>query len=84
MHAPLDLVRAVTQTDGKGPCVIDCLTLWLSNLMLAGQDTEVAADALVASLASRADPVILVTMRWAVALFPKMRWQGGFGMKLVD
>ena len=71
VHAPLDLVQAVTQTDGKGPCVIDCLTLWLSNLMLAGQDTEVAADALVASLASRADPVILVTNEVGSGIVPE-------------
>ena len=71
MHAPLDLVQAVTQTDGKGPCVIDCLTLWLSNLMLAEQGTEAAADALVASLASRTDPVILVTNEVGSGIVPE-------------
>ena len=71
VHAPLDLVQAVTQTDGKGPCVIDCLTLWLSNLMLAEQGTEAAADALVASLASRTDPVILVTNEVGSGIVPE-------------
>ena len=39
--------------------------------MLAGQDTEVAADALVASLASRADPVILVTNEVGSGIVPE-------------
>ena len=36
----------------NGPCVVDCLTLWLSNLMMAGQEIEAAADALLTALAT--------------------------------
>ncbi|RDJ99463.1 bifunctional adenosylcobinamide kinase/adenosylcobinamide-phosphate guanylyltransferase [Paraburkholderia lacunae] len=34
LEAPVDLAGAVTQTDAPGHCIlIDCLTLWLANLL---------------------------------------------------
>ena len=38
VEAPLDLVGALSETDGRGVRLVDCLTLWLSNLMHAGRD----------------------------------------------
>src|SRR5947208_1043473 len=32
-EAPIDLAPALTQAPADAPVVIDCLTLWLSNLM---------------------------------------------------
>ncbi|MBT0955863.1 bifunctional adenosylcobinamide kinase/adenosylcobinamide-phosphate guanylyltransferase [Alphaproteobacteria bacterium KMM 3653] len=61
-HAePLDLIGALTQTDGQGPRLIDCLTLWLSNLMHAGRDWRDESAALCAALAKQNSPVVLVT-----------------------
>src|ERR1700760_1453427 len=37
-ETPLELVPALKATDGGGARLIDCLTLWLSNLMHAGRD----------------------------------------------
>ena len=71
VHAPLDLAQAITQADGQGPCVVDCLTLWLSNLMMAEQEIEAAADALLTALASRSDPMILVTNEVGCGIVPK-------------
>ena len=71
LHAPLELAQTVEQTDGQGPCLIDCLTLWLSNLMLAEQDTEAATDALLVALANRSDPVILVTNEVGSGIVPE-------------
>ena len=41
--------------------LVDCLTLWLSNLMLAGRDTAQARQALTAALGAARSPVVLVT-----------------------
>ena len=71
VHAPLDLAQAITQADGQGPCVVDCLTLWLSNLVMAGQEIEAAADALLTALASRSDPIILVTNEVGCGIVPE-------------
>ena len=35
-EAPIDVAGALRETDAGGPRLVDCLTLWLSNLMLAG------------------------------------------------
>jgi adenosylcobinamide kinase / adenosylcobinamide-phosphate guanylyltransferase len=58
---PLDLTGALTLTDGKGPRLVDCMTLWLTNLMLGGHDWQAAGRALVAALPQQTDPVIIVT-----------------------
>lgn len=58
--APLDLPGALAATEGA-PRLVDCLTLWLSNLMLAGRDTAQARQALVAALGAAQSPVVLVT-----------------------
>ncbi|AMY67264.1 bifunctional cobinamide kinase/cobinamide phosphate guanyltransferase protein CobP [Frigidibacter mobilis] len=53
---PLALVRALVDSDGGPPRLVDCLTLWLSNLMLAGQDWEEQVEALAALLPQLASP----------------------------
>ena len=50
-ETPLELVAALAETDGGGARLVDCLTLWLSNLMHAGarlveQEAMLLADAL--------------------------------------
>ena len=58
--APLDLVGALDQTQGQ-PRLIDCLTLWLTNLMLGGHDIPAATEALITTLNRATDPTVLVT-----------------------
>ena len=70
-HAePLDLTGALSATDGKGPRLVDCLTLWLTNLMLGGHDWQAAGRALVAALPAQADPVIFVTNEVGAGIVP--------------
>src|SRR5579871_1047846 len=49
-ETPLELVLALNATDGGGARLIDCLTLWLSNLMHDGRDWTREAAALVEAL----------------------------------
>ncbi len=49
---PLDLVGALDTPEADGPVLVDCLTLWLSNQMLAGRDVEAETARLVAALAA--------------------------------
>ena len=53
---PLDLTGALAATDRQGPRLVDCLTLWLTNLMLGGHDWQAAGRALVAALPAQVDP----------------------------
>jgi adenosylcobinamide kinase / adenosylcobinamide-phosphate guanylyltransferase len=70
-HAePLDLSGALAATDGHGPRLVDCLTLWLTNLMLGGHDWQSAGRALVATLGKQADPLIIVTNEVGAGIVP--------------
>lgn len=68
--APLDLPRALDATDGQGPRLVDCLTLWLTNLMLADRDWRADTDALLAALDRQRDPVVLVTNEVGMGIVP--------------
>lgn len=58
---PFALVETLEATDGGPPRLVDCLTLWLSNLMLADRDWEGAVTALTGLLPRLSSPVIMVT-----------------------
>jgi adenosylcobinamide kinase/adenosylcobinamide-phosphate guanylyltransferase len=51
--------------------LIDCLTLWLSNLMLDGRSVDGEAAALVAALRLAAGPVVLVANEVGMGLVPE-------------
>ncbi len=71
LHAPLDLARALRDSDGQGPRLVDCLTLWLSNLMLAEQDWRAASQTLVGVLETQRDPVVFVTNEVGAGIVPE-------------
>jgi adenosylcobinamide kinase/adenosylcobinamide-phosphate guanylyltransferase len=69
MEAPRDLVDALA-TQGKAPMLIDCLTLWLSNLLLADADIDREIARLEAALARAAAPVVLVANEVGLGIVP--------------
>lgn len=52
IEAPLDLAEAVRALSAEDVAVVDCLTLWLSNQMLAERDLAAAVDDLAQALAA--------------------------------
>lgn len=60
-ETPLELAAALAGTDGAGARLVDCLTLWLSNLLLAGRDWAKEASSLADALSRQKAPVVLVT-----------------------
>ena len=74
VEAPLDLARALCAHagDGSGPGVlVDCLTVWLGNLMHAGRDIDREAHRLLESLASLQAPVVLVANEVGLGVVPE-------------
>jgi adenosylcobinamide kinase/adenosylcobinamide-phosphate guanylyltransferase len=71
VEAPRDLVGALADTDGGPPRLVDCLTLWLSNLMLAGTDWRGEAGALVAAIGRQASPLVIVTNEVGAGIVPE-------------
>lgn len=70
-NAPMELVAMLDKTDGGAPRLVDCLTLWLSNLMLAEMDWEAALDRLCAAIARQSAPVIFVTNEVGAGIVPE-------------
>lgn len=63
IEAPIDLVRALQQSHHASVILIDCLTLWLSNLMFADQSDEEIACATGAWLkAAREHPGTVIVV----------------------
>lgn len=71
--APVDLSGALAESDGGGARLVDCLTLWLSNLMFSGRDWRAEGAALVQSLHAQAAPVVLVTNEVGMGIVPDNR-----------
>ena len=69
-ETPLDLVAALAETDGGGARLVDCLTLWLSNLMHAERDWEREGSLLADALGRQKSPVVLVTNEVGLGIVP--------------
>ncbi len=67
---PLNLVAALQASDGAGPRLVDCLTFWLTNLMLADQDWRAAGQALITALPRQVSPVVFVTNEVGMGIVP--------------
>jgi adenosylcobinamide kinase / adenosylcobinamide-phosphate guanylyltransferase len=72
VEAPLE-VASVIDRDAAIDCplLIDCLTLWLSNLLLMDKRIEAETAALSASLRGAAGPVVLVANEVGLGLVPE-------------
>ncbi|SHO67040.1 adenosylcobinamide kinase /adenosylcobinamide-phosphate guanylyltransferase [Pseudoxanthobacter soli DSM 19599] len=72
VEAPLELAETVRRETGTGTVVLaDCLTLWLSNVMLAGHTVEAAIDEVVAAMVSASGPLIAVSNEVGLSLVPE-------------
>ena len=71
MEEPIALADAVMRESRPGRTIlVDCLTLWLSNLMLAERDVEAETRDLCAGILSSSGPVILVSNEVGLGLVP--------------
>lgn len=70
VEAPRDLAAPLRECRDR-PVLIDCLTLWLSNLMLAEQDIGANTEALLAALHARAAPTVLVSNEVGSGIVPE-------------
>jgi adenosyl cobinamide kinase/adenosyl cobinamide phosphate guanylyltransferase len=70
IEAPLALAQALAEAKAA-PVLVECLTLWLSNLILAGEDPEAAAAALESALEQRAAPSVLVANEVGLGIVPE-------------
>lgn len=70
-EAPLELPEAIRAHAGPGKVVlVDCLTLWLSNLLLAERDADGEAERLVRAVGEAAGPLVLVSNEVGQGIVP--------------
>lgn len=71
VEAPRDLAGAIAEVGADGqPVLIDCLTLWLSNTLLADGDVEGACDGLIAALTEAKGPIVAVSNEVGFGIVP--------------
>lgn len=71
VEAPIDLPGAIIAEAGaERVLLIDCLTLWLSNLMLADADPEQATKRLLAAAGGAAGTIIMVSNEVGLGIVP--------------
>ncbi|KEQ51568.1 bifunctional adenosylcobinamide kinase/adenosylcobinamide-phosphate guanylyltransferase [Sphingobium chlorophenolicum] len=71
IDAPMDLPTALSEAAGQADAIlIDCLTLWLTNLMLAEADISAARAALAQAVAACPVPVALVANEVGLGIVP--------------
>lgn len=71
VEEPLELVETIRRHDSiESHILVDCLTLWLSNLMAAGRDIEIERDRLCALLPTLSAPVVIVSNEVGQGIVP--------------
>ncbi len=73
LEEPVALGQAVDRAGADDTVIVDCLTLWVSNLILAGHDDEevqARAEAAAAQAAGRAGHTLVVTNEVGLGVHP--------------
>ena len=72
VEEPLNLAETLErETSAENILLVDCLTLWLTNVMLGGRDAEAETARLVAVLPALAGPVIFVSNEVGWGIVPE-------------
>ncbi|MBS7537860.1 bifunctional adenosylcobinamide kinase/adenosylcobinamide-phosphate guanylyltransferase [Ancylobacter lacus] len=71
IDAPHHLAAALRTVPRGRPVLVDCLTLWLTNRMLAGADLEMEAAVLTTALLAHEGEVVLVSNEVGLSIVPE-------------
>jgi adenosylcobinamide kinase/adenosylcobinamide-phosphate guanylyltransferase len=72
VEVPLALAPAIAaHAEPERPILVDCLALWLSNLLLAGKQADEEAGVLCTALREAAGTVVLVSNEVGMGLVPE-------------
>ena len=69
--APLDLPGTLRALPPDAPVLIDCLTLWLTNHLLAGSDLMAEGAALAQAMAAHQGPLVAVSNEVGFGIVPE-------------
>lgn len=69
-ETPLDIADTLANRTSELPALVDCLTLWLSNLMHADRRIPEAADGLIEAVSKRIAPCVMVSNEVGLGIVP--------------
>lgn len=83
LEAPLELIRGIKNESGENRAIIraiivDCLTLWLTNLMIYQRDIETQCEGLVYLLKEARSDIVLVASEVGLGIVPEHRLARSF------
>jgi adenosylcobinamide kinase / adenosylcobinamide-phosphate guanylyltransferase len=92
LEEPLEVAEALgAEARTSRVVVVDCLTLWLSNVMLVGREPGAAIARLSEAIRALAGPAILVSNEVGLGIVPEHRlgrdfrdWQGRANRKIAE
>ena len=70
IEEPVDLPRALAQAKTGQPVLIDCATLWLTNLIVGAHNIAARTDALIAAITACKGPVVIVSNEVGQGIVP--------------
>jgi adenosylcobinamide kinase/adenosylcobinamide-phosphate guanylyltransferase len=70
IEEPLDIAGVLDRHGAGGPALVDCLTLWVSNLLEAGREPQDAITALLEARGRWRSPVVLVSNEVGSGIVP--------------
>lgn len=71
VDAPLELPDMLVQTDGDAPRLVDCLTMWLNNLIYHNRDVADEVDRLIKVISEQQADLVMVTNEIGSGLVPQ-------------
>lgn len=72
VEAPVNLPQAIIASDNKDSVIlIDCLSVWITNILVHEQDTDAATDDLIRALSACHATVILVASETGLGIVPE-------------
>ena len=71
IEAPIELGTAIKNNAISNNCIlVDCLTLWLTNILLAGQDIDDAINELLLTIKACPGEIILISSEVGLGIVP--------------
>ena len=72
IEAPIELGTAIKNNAISNNCIlVDCLTLWLTNILLAGQDIDDAINELLLTIKACPGEIILISSEVGLGIVPE-------------